>query len=59
VFDRYRIVNETDLRDAQARLNGQLPAVMDTPMDTPANNSAPAKVKSSKTLRKFGGAARI
>jgi integrase len=63
VFDRYRIVNETDLRDAQARLNGQLPgrapALMDTPMDTPDEKPAAAKPKSFKSLRKSGGAARI
>jgi integrase len=59
VFDRYRIVNETDLRDAQARLEGQLPALMDTPMDTPAETSSRSKSKSAKLLRKVGGAARI
>jgi integrase len=59
VFDRYRIVNETDLRDAQARLNGQLPPGMDTPMDTPAAKPAAAKTKSVKSFRKSGGAARI
>ena len=43
VFDRYRIVNETDLRDAQRRLEGQLPAAMATPMATPAPNAAPVE----------------
>jgi integrase len=59
VFDRYRIVNETDLRDAQTRLNGQLPKVLDTPMDTPAEKPAAAKSNSAKSFRKSGGAARI
>jgi integrase len=59
VFDRYRIVNETDLRDAQARLEGQLPAFMGTPAGTPAENAAPSKQKLAKLLRKVGGAARI
>jgi integrase len=59
VFDRYRIVNETDLRDAQARLNGQLPPVMGTPAGTPMAKSATVKTKAAKWLRKSGGAARI
>jgi integrase len=59
VFDRYRIVNETDLRDAQARLEGQLPAVMGTPMGTPDEKPAAVKSKAFKSLRKSGGAARI
>ena len=59
VFDRYRIVNETDLRDAQRRLEGQLPAAIATPMATPEEKSAAVETNSRKSLRKFGGAARI
>ena len=59
VFDRYRIVNETDLRDAQTRLNGQLPKIMGSPAGSPAEQPAAAHSKSAKSLRKFGGAARI
>jgi integrase len=59
VFDRYRIVNETDLRDAQARLDGQLSQFMGSPTGSPTENTTTAKTKSAKTFRKFGGAARI
>jgi len=59
IFDRYRIVNEADLREAQAKLEGQIAEAVDTPMDTPNEKSAPAKSKSFKSFRKSGGAARI